>query len=164
MIKDYQLAFNQINDRRIWKPVLWSTLLTSIVLFIFLFIGSSTGDWIFNYLVSYFNFLDEESWLRSFIKIIVAVFLFILGFFFFGSIQAGFLGLFMDEMINAIKEKHYPHIDLKPAPKILTSIVFSVRLIFLSLAINLITAPVFIIGWFLPPLGFGMQIFINGYL
>jgi CysZ protein len=164
MIKDYQLAFNQINDHRFWKPVLWSTLLASIVLFIFFLLGSSTSDWIFDYLVSYFNFLEEESWIRSFIKIIIIVFLLIMGFFFFGFLQAGFLGLFIDDIIDAIKEKHYPHIELKPAPKIHTSIVFSLRLIFLSFVVNLMATPIFILGWFFPPLGFCMQIFLNGYL
>lgn len=164
MIQDYILSFKQISDRRIWKPVIWSTLLTSVVLLIFLLLGYSTGGWIFDYLISYFDFLEEESWFKILVRIIISVFLFILGFFFFGSIQAGFLGLFIDDIIDAIKEKHYPNIFLKPAPKILTSVIFSTRLIFLSLAVNLIATPLFIIGWFFPPLGFGMQIFINGYL
>ena len=164
MIKDYLLSINQIRDRRIWKPVLWSTLLTSLILLLFIFIGFSTGGWIFEYLISYFDFLEEDSWFKILIRIIISVFLLVLGFFFFGSIQAGFLGLFIDDVIDAIKERHYPNLVLKSAPPLITSVIISTRLIFLSLAINLIATPLFIIGWFFPPIGFGLQIFINGYL
>ncbi len=164
MIKDYLLAFNQIKDPRFWKPVICSTLLSSIILILFLFLGSSTGDLIFEYLNSYFDFLEKDSWVRTVIKVILAVFLFILGFFFFNSIHAGFLGLFMDGVIDAVNEKHYPSISLKPAPKTLTSAIIATRLVVLSLVVNLIATPIFIIGWFLPPIGIAMQLLVNGYL
>jgi uncharacterized protein involved in cysteine biosynthesis len=38
------------------------------------------------------------------------------------------------------------------------------RLIGLSLFLNLIASPLFLIGWFLPPLGIILQLGLNGFL
>ena len=164
MLKDYLFAFNQLKDHRVWKPVIWATLMSSLVLILFLYLGITTGDKLFDYLVSYFDFLEEGSWFRSALKIIFAVFLFILGFFFFNSIHAGFLGIFMDDIIDAINENSLNDITLKPAPNIVTSALTALRLVLLSLLLNLIATPIFIIGWFFPPFGITMQLFVNEYL
>lgn len=164
MINHYLLAFRQLGDRRLLKPVILASMLSLFTLVILIIIGTSAAGWVFDSLLSYFDSYEKGSWIRIAAQSFIAVFLFLLGFFFFGSIHAGFLGLFIDDIIDAIQEKHHPDLILRPAPKMLPAAIISMRLIGLSLFVNLIASPLFLIGWFLPPLGIILQIGLNGFL
>ena len=164
MINHYLLAFRQLGDRRLLKPVILASMLSLFTLVILIIIGTSAAGWVFDSLLSYFDSYEKGSWIRIAAQSFIAVFLFLLGFFFFGSIHAGFLGLFIDDIIDAIQEKHHPDLILRPAPKMLPAAIISIRLIGLSLIVNLIASPLFLIGWFLPPLGIILQIGLNGFL
>ena len=105
MINHYLLAFRQLGDRRLLKPVLFASILSLITLVILIIIGTSAAGWVLDSLLSYFDSYEKGSWIRVAAQSFIAVFLFLLGFFFFGSIHAGFLGLFIDDIINnVIKE------------------------------------------------------------
>ena len=108
MIKDYRLAFEQLKEGSFWKPVIWSSFFSSLTFLIFLIVGISLGGILFDWLLSYFEFLDQNSWLRWIAQIIVASLILLIGFFFYGSIHAAFLGLFIDQVIESIQEKYYP--------------------------------------------------------
>ena len=164
MINNYWLAIRQLGDRRLWKPVLWATLFSLLSLALVMFIGTSAAGWFFDSIFSYFDSYEKGSWIRIVAQSILVVFFIILGFFFFGSIHAAFLGIYIDDIINAVQEKHYPDIVLQPAPKLYTSILISIRLVVLSAIVNLIAAPFFLLGWFFPPLGIALQLGVNGFL
>ena len=44
------------------------------------------------------------------------------------------------------------------------SIIFSGRILVMTLALNLLASPILILGWFIPPLGLSLQIILNSYL
>ncbi len=164
MLNDYLLALQQLGDRRLWKPVFRATTFSLLTLIFILFLSTGTTGLIFDFIFSYLDSYEKNSWLRIVVQSIVLVFLSLLGFFFFGTVQAAFLGLYIDEVIDAVQEKHYPDLRLRPAPKIITSIKISSRLVGLSFVINILASPLFLLGWFFPPLGIAMQVFINGFL
>jgi len=164
MLKDYILAFRQLSDRPFWKSVLWASILSILTFVGIMIIGWSACGWLFDHLLSYFDFLDEGSWMKNTFRFIVGVFIFLIGFLFFGSIHTAYMGIFIDQVIDAIQAKHYPEIPLRPAPKIHTSIIIAIRLIVLSFIINILASPLFLLGWFFPPVGMAMQILVNGYL
>ncbi len=164
MIINYSLALQQLGDRRIWKPVLWATLFSLLTLILIITVGTSASGWLFDSIFSYFDSYEKGSWLRIAAQFIITLFLFVLGFFFFGTVHAAFWGLYIDDIINAVQEKHYPWICLRPAPKMMTSVVISLRLVLLSFVVNLIVSPLYLIGWFIPPLGIALQLFVNGFL
>ena len=164
MINNYWLAIEQLGDRRLWKPVLWATFFSLLSLALVLFIGTSAAGWFFDSIFSYFDSYEKGSWIRIVAQSILVIFFIILGFFFFGSIHAAFLGIYIDDIINAVQEKHYPDIVLQPAPNLYTSILISIRLVALSAVVNLIAAPFFLLGWFFPPLGIALQLGVNGFL
>ena len=164
MINNYWLTFQQLGDRRLWKPVLWATLFSLVTFTFIIIIGTSAAGWFIDSIFLYFDSYEKGSWIRIVGQSIMTIFLFILGFFFFGSIHAAFLGLFIDDIIDAVQQKHYPEITLQPAPKMVTSVLISLRLVILGLVVNLIATPLFLLGWFFPPLGIAMQLFVNGFL
>ena len=164
MIKDYRLAFEQLKEGSFWKPVIWSSIFSSLTFLIFLIVGISLGGILFDWLLSYFEFLDQNSWLRWIVQIIVVSLILLIGFFFYGSIHAAFLGLFIDQVIESIQEKYYPEVELLPAPTFVPSCIISIRFIILASLVNLLALPIYLIGWFFPPLGFALQVLVNGFL
>ena len=141
MINNYWLAFQQLGDRRLWKPVLWASIFSLVTLTLIIIIGTSAAGWFIDLIFSYFDSYEKDSWVRIIAQSIITIFLFILGFFFFGSVHAAFLGIFIDDIIDAVQEKHYPEITLQPSPKMATSVLISLRLVLLSFVVNLIAAP-----------------------
>ena len=164
MIKNYILSIQQINDQRFWKPILWSGILTLITFLVILIAGWSFAGWFFDHLLSYFDFIKEGSWLKTAFRFILSIFAFLIGFFFFGSIQSAYLGIFIDQVIDGIQAKHYPEIQLRPPPTLSKSVIIAIKLIVLSFVINILASPLFLLGWFCPPLGISIQVLVNGYL
>lgn len=164
MIKDYSLAIRQLKDKAFWKPVVWSSLLSLMIFPFILIIGATSGGILYDWLLSYFDFIEKESWMRTVTQVVIGVALVVFGFFLFGSIHAAFLGLFIDGAIDAIKNQHYPKVKLRPAPALFHSTLIAGRFIGFSLVVNLLVSPLYLIGWFFPPIGIAMQIIVNGFL
>jgi len=166
MLNSYLLAFAQLRDPRILKPLLWSSLLSIVSLIVFLVLGTSAVDW-------FFESLSESStawmgdwgeWIKAATKFLVFIFLLAIAYFFFGAVHAAYLGLFLDGIVDAVRDKHYPEIELNPPPPIMRSTVSSTRFVLTSLSLNLIISPFYLLGWFFPPTGLILQIWINGLL
>ena len=164
MIDDYLLALKQLGDRRLWMPVIRATIFSLLSLLLLVILSTEFTGLIFDLIFSYFDSYEKDSWLRIGVQSIVVVFLFLLGFFFFGSLQAAFLGLYIDDVIDAVQDKHYPSTSLRPAPNLITSLRISTRLVGLSFLVNFLAAPLFLLGWFFPPLGMAIQVIVNGFL
>lgn len=166
MIKAYLLTLSQLKDPQIFKPLCYATLLTVACILGLLLAGAGTISWVLDLFNHNLNqwFGDATGIFRWVIQLIGAVFVLLLGYFIFSGIHAAFLGIFIDDIFDAIQKRHYPAYELCPPPSLLTSITFSVRFITFSLLINLIALPFYLLGWLIPPLGISMQIGVNGYL
>jgi len=166
MLNSYLLAFAQLLDPRILKPLLWSTLLSIGSLVIVLILGTNAVDWIFDSLsessTSWMG--DWGDWIKTATKILVFFFLLAIAYFFFGTVHAAYLGFFLDGIVNAVCDKHYPEVKLNPPPPTVRSTVSSTRFVLLSLSVNFILSPIYLLGWFFPPTGLILQIWINGLL
>ena len=66
--------------------------------------------------------------------------------------------------LDAVHLKHYPDQPWQKAPSISRSILFSLRILLLTLVWNFVCSPILILGWFIPPVGLTVQILLNGYL
>lgn len=166
MIKFYLLAFNQLKDPRFIKPLIWSSILSIGSLGLLLVIGIGSVDWLFDLfsesIISWFG--DWGDWIKVATQFLVSFFLLAIAYFFFGSVHAAYLGLFLDDIIDAVRDKHYPGTELNPAPDLLTSTKASIRFVLTSLMFNILASPLFLLGWFFPPSGLILQIWINGLL
>jgi CysZ protein len=166
MIKAYLLTLSQLKDPKIFRPLCYATLFTTVCILGLLLIGAGTISWVLDLLNHTLNqwFGNATGIFRWVIQLIGASFVLLLGYFIFSGIHAAFLGIFIDDIFDAIQKRHYPESELNPPPSLLTGIIFSVRFIIFSLLINLIALPFYLLGWFIPPLGISMQIGVNGYL
>jgi uncharacterized protein involved in cysteine biosynthesis len=105
--------------------------------------------------------MDTIEWSLRVLGILIML---VVLFFAFGSVQTAFLGLFLDDVVTATRDKNHPTIQLEPPPSLSKSSWASARFLGLSLSLNALILPIVLIGWFLPPLGLIVQLIANGYL
>ncbi len=166
MIRDYQLSFRQIPDPRIWKPVLWASLLSLGAIFLVLLAG---GAYLYKFADSFSHHLDgwmswADGWIQTISVMIGTLFLGILSYFFLSSVYAAFLGLFLDRALDAVREVHYPGSNWENPPGMIESTIASFRFILWSLVVYLLASPLLLVAYFIPPLGLVLQILLGGYL
>ena len=166
IFRNYLLTVSQLNDPRLWKPVLWATLLSLITLFLILLVG---GTFLFQLSNTFAAKLSgwmswADGWIGGFAIVIGTFFFAMLGYFFLGSVYAAFLGIFLDDVLDAIREKHYPDAEWTKAPGVIESTISSLRFILWSLFLYLLASPLLLLGYFIPPVGLVLQYLLGGYL
>jgi CysZ protein len=166
MINSFLLAFRQLKDSRFLKPLAWSSLFTIVSIIILWIFGATYVDWLLDSLSTEENgWLDGWwGWIKLTAQFLVAAFIIAIAYFFFGIVHAAYLGLFLDGIVEAVRDRHYPNAKLEPPPKLGYSMLNSTRFVLMSLAVNVIMIPFYLVGWFFPPTGLILQIWINGML
>ena len=166
MINSFLLAFRQLDDSRFIKPLVWSSLLTICSIAILWTFASTYIDWwMHTFSTDAITWLEGWwPWIRFFVQFLVAAFAFAIAYFFFGTVHAAYLGLFLDDIIEAVRDRHYPALEMYPASDLMNSMIDSIRFVLMSLLFNLLMIPFYVLGWFLPPTGLVIQIWINGLL
>ncbi|MEK9772895.1 MAG: EI24 domain-containing protein [Opitutae bacterium] len=166
VIRDYSLAISQLQDPRLWKPVLWATLLSLGTIFVIIVVG---GAFLFKSVNSFAEQLSgwiswADGWISGMAVVLGTFFIGALGYFFLSSVYAAFLGLFLDDALDAVREKHYPEVEWMKPPGLVGSSIASIRFILWSLVVYIIASPILLIGYFLPPIGLIVQFLLGGYL
>jgi uncharacterized protein involved in cysteine biosynthesis len=166
MLASFTMAFGQLNDSRFLKPLLYSLGLSLVVALIALPAGYLGFEWLNQAFLSWLEggdswWMDTIEWSLRVLGILIIL---VILFFAFGSVQTAFLGLFLDDVVTAARDKNHPTIQLEPPPSLSKSSWASARFLALSLSLNALILPVVLIGWFLPPLGLIVQLIANGYL
>ena len=166
MLASFTMAFGQLNDSRFLKPLLYSLGLSLVVALIALPVGYLGFEWLNQAFLSWLEggdswWMDTIEWSLRVLGILIIL---VILFFAFGSVQTAFLGLFLDDVVTAARDKNHPTIQLEPPPSLSKSSWASARFLALSLSLNALILPVVLIGWFLPPLGLIVQLIANGYL
>ena len=166
MCKDYLLAFSQLNDPRLWKPVLWAILLSLGSIFITMALG---GAFLLNSVNSLSHDLGSwmswaDGWLGGIAALLGTFFIGVLGYFFLANVYAAYLGIFLDDALDAVQLEHYPDREWNKPPGIIESCLGSIRFIIWSLFVYILAAPFLFIGYFIPPVGIVLQFLLGGYL
>jgi CysZ protein len=166
MLASFTMAFGQLNDSRFLKPLLYSLGLSLVVALIALPLGYLGFEWLNQVFLSWLE--GGDSWWMNTIewslRVLGILIMLVILFFAFGSIQTAFLGLFLDDVVTATRDKNHPEIQLNPPPPLSKSSWASAQFLALSLSLNALILPIVLIGWFLPPLGLIVQLIANGYL
>ena len=85
-------------------------------------------------------------------QVIGALFLLMIAYFFFASIHAAFLGLFFDDLLDAIRNRHYPQSEWLPPPSLSRSLRFA-SFHHSQSQRQPHRSAFYLIGWFVPPIG-----------
>tara|TARA_R110000868_G_scaffold19481_4_gene83780 strand:- start:2399 stop:3073 length:675 start_codon:yes stop_codon:yes gene_type:complete len=96
-------------------------------------------------------------WGGSLLAIIIATLL-------FPGLFSAIVGLFLETVVAAVERRHYP--DLPPANPVAwhEAALAALRLAALTIGLNLLLLPVYLLVMFIPPLSFALYYAVNGRL
>ena len=166
MISSFLKTLRQANDTRILRALGLATIFTLLSIFLAVIVGAVLMDGLLDFFSSTLQswFGSGESWFRGFAQFLGGSLILVISYFFFAGIHGAFVGIFIDDILDAVHRKHYPEATWQKPPPMMQSLIFSGRILVMTLLLNLIASPFLILGWFIPPLGLSLQIILNGYL
>jgi len=166
MIAHFMKAAMQLDDPRL-RRVLWFSIFLSILVFIVLW----TGLWALATVLP-FDSVPGVEWLKDALG---AAFDWLAGFLFAGTLLllslmlfpaviTVIVGFFLEQVAAAVEARHYPGL---PPPRMISlseTVISSVRFALVTLVVNLLALPLYVILIFLPPMNLVLFYLVNGYL
>lgn len=148
-------AVAQLTDRRVSSVVLWSVLLTLL-----LYAGVwATAVWLLDGIEP-----TDWGWVNRIIEWVSVAGVFVLTLFLFSAFVSLISSFFVERVVSAVEERHYPQLPPAQDTSIATDVEVSVRFTLLTLLVNLIALPFYIIFLFFPILSLILFYVVNGFL
>lgn len=166
MIGHFSKALAQLGDPKL-RRVLWITILLSLLVFIGLWIGlwilgsilpleSIPGvPWLMETLGAAFD------WLAGFLFVGL---LLLLTLMLFPAVVTIIVGFFLDQVADAVEARHYPTLPATRRISLAETVISTARFALLTVIVNLVALPFYVILIFVPPLNLVLFYMVNGYL
>ena len=151
MIKAFIKATDQISDPRA-RRVIWQSLATALVAFILLW--STIAYLLTN------TALFSIGWLETAIDLLGGLATGIVTWLLFPAIITALIGLFLDDIAQAVEDRHYPTLPPADGLPISQAIVTALRFLGVMLLLNLLMLPFLLLGPLFPFVFYS----VNGYL
>ena len=151
MLQELVRAFAMLGDPRV-RGVLWIGVALALATLIALFVGV---EWLVTWASD-----TGWAWLDRTFQVLGGIGTLIVAWFLFPSIVVAVSGIFLDRVVDATEDRHFPHLP-PPRPVPLTrSVPAALRLLGFSLLLNLLALP----AYFVPLLNLPVWLALNGYL
>ena len=155
MFSAFSKAFAQLSDPRLLRVILWGVL-AALILYGGL-IGAVawllTQPWVKDLpLVG-----TIVAWSAGFAAVVIATLL-------FPGLVSALVGLWLEEVAAAVEARHYPHLAAPRRVPVGEVVSASLRLAALTVSINLILLPLYLVLFFVPPLNLVVYYTVNGRL
>lgn len=160
ILDDFFKALGQLGDRRFRKVLLLGVgltiaLLAAITIALVVLIGVFLPDTMSLPWVGEVNWLDSlASWAIVGIMMVLSPFLMV-------PVAVAFQGIFLDEVADAVEQKHYPNLPPADEVSILDGLRDGAGLIAVTIGINIVAL---ILALFIGPLAPILFWMVNGYL
>ena len=155
MIDAFQKAIAQLSDPAM-RRVIWRTLLLAILAYVIVWTISWFAIWSFTYVG--IHWLDSTiKWLGGFAVTFLSLLLFPATF---GMI----VSVFLEEIADIVEARHYPRLGKAPGIPVWIGIVSGLKFFLLTVAINLLLLPVYIVAMFFAGAGLVLAWLVNGWL
>ena len=155
MVRAALLTLGQLSD-----PVFRRVVIKSVILTVCLFTGLGVTFYFARPNVTYFGW----DWLNSALDIGGFLLFFALLILTFSSMATLISSIFLDEIANAVEERHYRNDTPGQSTRFLESLSTSVRIIGVTILLNILALPFYLIALFIPPLFAFIFYCLNGYL
>lgn len=155
MISAFIKAFGQLTDGPIVR-VLGLSIITAVVIYATLIAGAFWGLGQVN--IGDVPWMDTAAdWGGGVLAVVIATLL-------FPGILSAIVGLFLEDVAAAVERRHYP--DLPPATPAAwyDATIAALRLAGLTIGLNLLLLPIYLLLIFIPPLSFALYYAVNGRL
>lgn len=161
-------AFEQLGDTRI-RGILLISIFAAVGVLIFLSLVSAQflmwgGDWLTGWVFS-----DDGQgfwggafgWLVDAVAVAAVVFA---SFLLFPAAMGLVLSLFLERVAEAVEARHFPALPAPRNPSVSEAIKTSLVFTLITITVNLVALPLYLILMFLPPLNLFVFYMVNGYL
>lgn len=166
MFGHFSKALSQLSDPKL-RRVLWISIFLSLLVFIGLWIGL----WVLATLLP----LDAIPGVHWLMETLGAAFDWLAGFLFVGlvlvltlmlfpAVVTIIVGFFLDQVADAVEARHYPALPVTRRISLSETVLSTARFALLTLLINLVALPFYVILIFVPPLNLVLFYMVNGYL
>ncbi|USG61153.1 EI24 domain-containing protein [Sneathiella marina] len=146
------LAIGQLGDPA-FRSVLLKALALTVVIFFLLGVGATT---VFSSYVPNFQW----EWVNTVLSALTGLGFVVGGFFLFPLVISALIGLFLDDISDAVEEKHYPNDEKAHDVPIMSSIWDAVKFLAVIIICNIIVLPLY----FIPVINLFVYYILNGYL
>ena len=155
MIRSLSLAIRQLPDPAFRRVLVQSLLLAAVV-----FAGLAAIVWFFMAGTNIFTFWLLEMIVDVLGGVAVAVMTWLL----FPAVASFFVSLFLEDIVSAVEDLHYPDDPPARSVPISTTIAVSLRFTGVTLALNLLALPFYLLTFWFPPFALAIFYCLNGYL
>ncbi len=152
MVRSFLAAIAQLGDPQVRRYVWWSLGLTVVS-----YIAVVAALWIGLGAVN----VVQPAWLDTVIDVAGGVAVFLVALVFFPAVVTVFVGLFLEGIAAAVEARHYPDLAPPRAVPLGESIAGAVSFAAVSIGLNLIALPVYIL---VPAANIVLYLMLNGYL
>lgn len=160
ILSSFFAALGQIGDPR-FRKVLWLGVALAIALLFAMYAAVLLVVQLFTPDSLTLPFVGEVTGLTGLLSAASILFLLILSVFLMVPVASAFTGLFLDDVADAVEERHYPRYSPAPRASFWTSLIESARYFWVLVALNLVGL---LVTLFTGPLGMGLLWLINGFL
>jgi CysZ protein len=155
MIAVFTRAFLQLRDPILLRVILMCVL-TTIIVYVALFLGLG---WALRNTTFF-----ALPWMDTLADLGAGVAAGVLAWLLFPGVVTGIMGLMLDDVVAAVESRHYSHIG-PPRPVPLTeTLKSSAKLVGLTVGLNLLLLPLYIVLIFVPPMNLVLFYLVNGRL
>lgn len=159
LYEDFQKAVGQLSDPRFQK-VLWRSIFIAVALLILPFLGiTSFLDWILPETLT-LPFLGEISLHGGLLSLANIIVVFALSFLMF-PVASLIIGLFLEEISDAVEAKHYPHLAPVMRLNLVTVMLDALKFVGIMIFANIVALIAYLLLSAFAPLIFWT---LNGYL
>ncbi|MCG8695329.1 MAG: EI24 domain-containing protein [Minwuiales bacterium] len=155
MFSAFSRAFAQVFEGR-FQSVLWRSLALTAAVFVALAWGLSA--------LLPLIAVTEWAWLNTIIEVGAFGVFALVTFILFPAVATLFIGIFLDEIAEAVEQRHYPTDRPGSEVPFLRSIGQSLRFAAVVIGLNILVLPLYIVMIWLPPINILVFYGLNGYL
>ncbi len=152
LVNAFTKAVAQLSDPRVRRPLMLSLGLTVgcyVALVIALWVGLGSIE------------VVQPAWLDTMLDIAGGVGAIVIALIFFPAIVTTFVGLFLEQVADAVEARHYPSLTPPRDVPMTESILGALSFAGTALALNLVALPFYV---FLPAANLVLFLLLNGYL
>jgi uncharacterized protein involved in cysteine biosynthesis len=155
MIKAFSVSIGQLVD-----PAFRNVLLRALMLSVIVFVCLTGVVWFVLTETTFFNF-----WLFEMIAdVLGGIGVVFVTWLLFPAVASFFVTLFLEDIVDAVENRYYPN-DSQARPVMLsTMVIVSLRFTAVTLALNILVLPFYLLTIWFPPLAMGVFYSLNGYL
>lgn len=157
---DFAKAIAQLSDHR-FRKVLWLGVGLALILLMLMTMGMvGLVEWL-SPDSSFLPLVGEVSWVGDLLSIATVILMLILSVFLMVPVASAFTGFFLEDVAQAVEDRHYPHLPRAPRTPIYESIRDSINFFGVLVGVNILALLLYFVVGPLAPVLFWA---VNGYL